>query len=181
MQNGDRYNGKVLSVTSSNVFFQSDVLGTVTLSRSKVASLGFGTNAVANPASSVLSSTATNHAALPTKAQADDDISAVLRQLGSHTNLIQKVQEQFLGAASPEASAKFTEMLGDLSSGKMTIADLRAQAKDVANQLRALQRESGEDGGFTADLYLSIIDRFLQDTTPPKSAATNLPAGSLKR
>ena len=176
MQNGDRYNGRVLSVTSSNLVLQSDVLGVVTLSRAKIANVAFGTNVVVNPPTATLSSPAPAPATMSGRPKAADDISASLRQLGSHTNLIQKVQEQFLGAASPEASAKFTEMLNDLTTGKMTIADLRAQARDVADQLRSLQRESGEDGGFTADLYLSILDRFLQDTTPPKGATTNSPA-----
>ena len=176
MQNGDRYNGRVLSVTSSNLVLQSDVLGVVTLSRAKIANVAFGTNVVVNPPTATLSSPAPAPATMSGRPKTADDISASLRQLGSHTNLIQKVQEQFLGAASPEASAKFTEMLNDLTTGKMTIADLRAQARDVADQLRSLQRESGEDGGFTADLYLSILDRFLQDTTPPKGATTNSPA-----
>lgn len=180
MQNGDRYSGKVLTVTASNLVLQSDVLGIVTLSRAKIANVAFGTNVVVNHPPQVLSSPVTNQAALATKTKAADDISASLRQLGAYTNVIEKVQSQFLAAAGPEANEKFGQMLSDLTTGKMTIADLRAQAKDVADQLRALQRESGEDGGITADLYLSILDRFLQDTTPAQRA-TNAPAGSMKR
>src|SRR5882672_3889111 len=44
MQNGDHYNGKVLSVSTNILVLQSDVLGTVNLPRAKVASLTFGTN-----------------------------------------------------------------------------------------------------------------------------------------
>jgi len=163
MQNGDRYNGKVLSVTATNLVFQSEVLGPVSLPRSKVAHVAFETNVVVNPPA-VPSSTKSNLAA---------EISPTLRQLAAHTNLIQQVQERFLSSASPEASAKFSEMLKDLTSGKMTIADLRAQAKDAAEQLRALQRESGESGSSAADLYLSILDRFLGDTNTLEKPKTN--------
>jgi len=134
MQNGDRYRGKVLSVTSSNLVLRSDVLGVVTLSRAKVANVAFGTNTVAT-ASTATSSPRSNGVA---------DVSPSLRQLAAHTNLIQKVQSQFLAAAGPEANEEFSRMLNDLATGEMTIADLRAQARDAVDQLRSLQRESGE-------------------------------------
>ncbi len=181
MQNGDHYNGKVLSVTTSNLVFHSDVLGVVTLPRTKVAQVGIGANSASNQAPVVLSSPATNQTVLAGKTKEADELSAMLRQLGAYTNLIQTVQSQFLAAAGPEANAKFSQMLNDLTSGKMNIADLRAQARDAANQLRQLQSESGEEGGLTADLYLSILDRFLLDSSPPKSAVTNAPGGSLPR
>lgn len=171
MQNGDRYNGKLLSVTSSNVFFQSDVLGTVKLSRSQVVSMAFGTNA---PVNSVSATASTTNA--PAKSNTTDELSATLRQLGAYTNLIQKVQSQFLAAAGPEANEKFSQMLNDLTTGKMTIADLRAQAKAVADQLRSLQSEAGEDASGTADLYLSLLDRFLGDTGSAGKTTTNSPA-----
>jgi hypothetical protein len=173
MQNGDRYNGKVLTITASNLVFQSEILGPVLLPRVKVANVAFGTNVVVSPTLSARLPQASATVASSTKTNTSENISATLRQLASHTNLIQKVREQFLGTASPEASAKFGEMLGDLTSGKMTIADLRAQAKDVADQLRLLQRESGEDAGSTAGLYLSILDRFLGETGSANSAPTN--------
>jgi hypothetical protein len=173
MQNGDRYNGKALTVTVSNLVFQSETLGPVLLPRGKVATVAFGTNAAAISASPKVLPPATDKAVSPAPPKANDEISAALRQLGSHTNLIQKVQEQFLGAASPEASAKFSEMLNDLTSGKMTMTDLRAQARDVANQLRSLQSEAGEEASSTADLYLSILDRFLGETGSASKTATN--------
>jgi len=163
MQNGDRYTGKVLSATTTNLVLQSDVLGIVTLSRAKVASVAFGTNAVAGPLTSTL----------PAKSAAVADVSSSLRQLGAQTNLIQKVQSQFLAAAGPEANEEFGRMLNDLTTGKMTIADLRAKAKDVADQLRSLQCETDDDGGFTTGIYLSILDHFLEETGAANKATTN--------
>ena len=66
------------------------------------------------------------------------------------------MQSKFLSDAGPEANQKFEEMLNGLMSGKISVDDLRAQAKAAADQLRAL-KGSGEDPGFAADTYLAIL------------------------
>ena len=166
MQNGDRYNGKVVSVSPTNVVFQSDVLGTVALSRSKVANVTMG-----------LAATSTNSvvATPPPKTNAAPDLSAAMRQLGSQSNLVNQVRAQFLAAANPEANQKFDQMLGDLGSGTMSIADLRAQARGAADQLRQLEKEAGEDSPGSMGLYLSILDSFLAETESSASVSTNSP------
>jgi hypothetical protein len=75
---------------------------------------------------------------------------------------VQQVRAQFLAGASPETNEKFTQMLNDLTTGKMSVGDLQAQARSAATQLRALQKEAGEDSG-TIDLYLSVLDGFLKE------------------
>ena len=105
--------------------------------------------------------------------------SPALRQLGSNTNLIQQVQKQFLGDAGSEANDKFNELLGGLMSGKLSVDDIRAQAKSAADQLRALKREGGEEAGFAVDAYLTILDHFLKDTTP-SGVTTNAPGATTK-
>jgi hypothetical protein len=59
-------------------------------------------------------------------------------------------------------------------TGKLSVDDIRAQAKAAADQLRQLQQESGEDAGFAASAYLSILDHFLRESAPT-NAATNTP------
>jgi hypothetical protein len=107
-------------------------------------------------------------------------VSPALRQLGSNTNLIQQVQKQFLSGAGPEANDKFNEMLGGLMSGKLSVDDIRAQAKTAAEQLRTLKREGGEEAGFATDAYLAILEHFLNETAPSAGSATNAPASSAK-
>jgi hypothetical protein len=176
MQNGDRYVGQVLSLDAKSVVLQSAVLGTVRVARSKVAVITLG------PAP------ATNSPALPVPAKAEPALPAAtavtnaapaLRGLGANTNLIQQVQKQFLAGAGPEANDKFNELLGGLMSGKLSVEDIRAEAKTAADQLRALQRESGEEAGFAASTYLAILDHFLKETAP-SGAATNGPGTSPK-
>jgi hypothetical protein len=163
MQNGDRYNGKVLSVSPTNVVLQSDVLGVVNLQRSKVANVAMGAAVTTNAAPL---------AALP-KTNAPVDLSAAVRQLGTQSNLVNQVRAQFLATANPEANQKFDQMLGDLGSGKMSIADLRAQAKSAAAQLRELEKEAGDDASGTTGLYLSILDSFLAETESTTVGTTN--------
>lgn len=164
MQNGDRYNGRVVSVSPTNVVFQSDVLGTVNLARSKVTSLAMGLAAPVTNSSMATTAPKTNVA---------PDLSAALKQIGGQSNLAQQVKAQFLATASPEANQKFDQMLSDLGSGRMSIADLRVQARDAANQLRALEKEAGEDSSGTMGLYLSILDNFLAETESTGGALTN--------
>jgi len=170
MHNGDRYNGKVLSVSATNVVLQSDLLGVLTLTRSNVANVSMGLAATTNSVP-----IATPIAASP-KTNASPDLSAALRQIGSQSNLANQVRAQFLATASPEANQKFDQMLGDLGTGKMSIADLRAQAKEAANQLRALEKDAGEDSTGTMGLYLSILESFLAETESTNVAPTNSPA-----
>ena len=60
-------------------------------------------------------------------------------------------------------------------SGKLSVNDIRAEAKTAADQLRALKRDGGEEAGFATDAYLAILDHFLKETAPSASA-TNAPA-----
>jgi hypothetical protein len=177
MQNGDRYVGSVLSLSADTLVLQNEVLGTVQLPRSKVAHIRLGAGPLAG--AGALPSSMSPKARLPSAASAaaGTNSPAAFGQLGAHTNLIQQVQKQFLAGAGPEANQKFDELLSGLMSGKLSMDDLRAQAQSAADQLRAMKREGGQDPGFAADTYLSILDHFLQESAP-SAAATNATAPS---
>ena len=157
----------------------SAVLGTLRLPRSKVAVITLGLGPATNSPALPLPTNAVTFAASPTSANVASNLSPALRGLSKSTNLIQQVQKQFLSGAGPEANNKFNELLGGLMSGKLSVEDIRAEAKTAADQLRALQRESGEDAGFAASTYLAILDHFLKETAP-SSPTTNGPGTSPK-
>lgn len=154
MQNGDRYNGKVLSFSATNVVLQSEVLGVVNLARAQVTSVAVGAVPATNAAPVVTSA----------KTNSPTDLSAAIRQLGTQSNLVNQVRAQFLATTSPEVNQKFDQMLNDLGTGKMSMSDLRAQAKSAAAQLRELEKEAGDDASGSVGLYLSILDSFLAET-----------------
>ncbi|MEO6182479.1 MAG: hypothetical protein ABIP71_05175 [Verrucomicrobiota bacterium] len=163
MQNGDRYFGKITALNTNSLILQSDVLGIVQLPRNKVATILLGTNVVSNIPSSnnvpaLANATATRNTAPET---------ASLRQLAAHTNLIQQVQSRYLADAGPEANAKFTELMTGLTTGKLSVNDLRAEAKKSVDQVRELKRGLGEDESSSLDVYLSILDKFLKETPAP--------------
>ena len=179
MQNGDHYSGQVVSLNTNVIVLQSDVLGTLRLPRAKVTGIRLEASPASNsPAPPTLTNAQARATAAP-PASAAAAPAPGLPQLGAHTNLIQQVQQQFLNSAGPEANSKFNELLGGLLSGKLSVADLRAEAKTAADQLRTLKRESGEETGFAVAAYLAILDHFLKEA-PPASAATNAPASALR-
>ncbi len=176
MQNGDRYFGKVLSLSTNTLVMHSDLLGAVRLPREKVALITLGTTATnfvrGGPMPNLQSAPATNTIF---------DLSTSLKQLEANTNFIQQVQAQFLGAAGPEANKKYNEMVGGLMSGKLSMNDLRTEAKSAADQLKELKRDLGEDAGWALDGYLAILENFLQETGPPPAGTvTNVSGASPK-
>jgi hypothetical protein len=180
MQNGDRYSGAVVSMTPDTVVLQSEVLGQLKLPRNKVSTITLGSAIV-----SVRPVTSTNNPA-PAPAPRDAatpvaaDAEGALRQLGSSTNLIEHIRNQFLADAGPQANGKFDELLNGLMSGKMDINGLRAEAKTAADQLRAMKKDMGGEAGETLDAYLGVLDNFLAESTPAAPApATNSTQGTI--
>jgi hypothetical protein len=180
MQNGDRYQGRVLSLNSNLLIIQSEVLGTLRLPRAKVALVALGDSLGTNW---MRSFAATNSlASAPTAASAEPapEVSAIGRQLGAHSNLIQRVESQFLSTAGPEAKQKFDELLSGLMSGKVTVEDIRLQAQSAADQIRAAKKELGSEAGWAIDGYLAILDHFLKETGGSVAISTNSASSAAK-
>ena len=183
MQNGDRYFGKVLSVSADSVTLDSEVLGKINLPRKNVAGLAFGTNASAPKAASVATVSAPTN--LPTAASpsavagTNADLSAAIRSLVADTNLTGNIRNQML-AGSPEATAKYGAMVSGLLSGSMSMDDLRREAQSDADQLRALKRDLGPDAGDSLDGYLDVLDDFLQESDPAVDPTNSNAATKIK-
>ena len=179
MQNGDRYFGKVLSVSADTLVLESEVLGKINVPRKQVASLALGTNAAAPKTATKVAqdSVPTNlpsAAPLPALASTNADLSAAFRDLGADTNIVRQIREQMLGG-SPEAASNYDEMLSGLMSGKLNLSDLRREAKSSADQLRALKRDLGPEAGDSLDAYLDVLDNFLKETAAGPTSATPAP------
>jgi hypothetical protein len=181
MQNGDRYNARVVSMNNESIVIQSDVLGTVKLARGQVANISMG-NPPAGAATVATTQPTRVQVATGTPARAataaTNDLSTAVRQLATQTNLIEQVQNQYLTGADPAVKAKFNEMLGGLAAGTISISDLRAQAKSAAEQLRAMKKELGSGADDALDGYLAVLDSFLNESTsetPATQAGTAAP------
>jgi hypothetical protein len=179
MQNGDRYFGKVLSVSADTVTLESEMLGKINVPRKKVASLAFGTNAAAPKAATNVAqiSVPTNPptaASLAVLAGTNADLSAAIRNLGANTNFIRQIREQML-AGSPEAASNYDDMVTGLMNGKLNLDDLRREAKSSADQLRALKRDLGPEAGGSLDAYLDVLDNFLNETAAEPTNAAPAP------
>jgi len=187
MQNGDRYVGKVLSVSTNTVTLQSEVLGTVNLPRARVAHIALGTTESVTNTSPAALGLPKAPAALARPGVAgsqspptitNGNLSAAFHQLGGKTNFIQEIQSQYLNAAGPEANAKFNEMVAGLMTGKLNVSDIRREAQSAASQLRAAKKDLGSDDTGMVDEYLAILDKFINETGgTPASSATNATPG----
>lgn len=179
MQNGDRYIGKVLSVSGDTLVLESQVLGRIQVPRKDVAHVTFGTNRVATASAPTaegltLTTNPPGGSATMALARTNVDLSAALRGLGANTNFIQQVREKML-LGNPEASAKYDELVNGLLSGKLDLNGLRREAKSSADQLRSLQQELGPDVGDSLDAYLEVLDNFLKETGNEPTNATSAP------
>jgi hypothetical protein len=166
MQNGDTLNGTVLSVSTNVLVLQNENLGKVTLPRSKVANIVFGSGMAKTAGLPVPVPAASRTGSAP-------DLTSALRGLRDQTNLIQQVQSQVLGSAGPGAIGKFNDLLDGLSTGKIDMNDLRAQAQATAEQLQSLKKDLGPGDSAEADSYLAILNDFLQETAPTNIAANS--------
>jgi hypothetical protein len=176
MQNGDRYMGKVVSVSADTVVLDSEMLGRIKVPRKFVTSLGIGSASVPPPArtnSLLRPMPATAGINADTNALSADGtgLVAALRALGGNTNFIGEIRQKML-TGSPEASAKYDELINGLLSGKLNLSDLRQQAQTSAEQLKSLKRELGSDAGDSLDGYLELLERFLNEVP---AAASNVP------
>jgi hypothetical protein len=175
MQNGDRYQGKVVSLTADSLVLQSEVLGKVTVPRAKVAHIALGQTPPANAARPAASTNGTRTAAPVAAANLNPQLAVSLPKLNAGTNLIEQVRSQLLAEAGPEVNGKFDEMVSGLMNGTLNVDDIRAQAKSAADQVRSLKRQLGPDAGDALDGYLEILDGFLSQTAPPPGSLPQSP------
>jgi hypothetical protein len=160
---GERLIGKTVSVNDATIVFSSATVGKVTVARSNVLALTFTSSPAPNAA-------AKTNVATHTDAERNSEIAAVLRTLPAQPGLAENVSSDMLAQAGPEATEKFNQMLRGLLTGKMSVADLRAEAQSVRDQARAIRADLGDEAG-VLDGYLSILDKFLGQTPPPQNTA----------
>jgi hypothetical protein len=172
MQNGECYIGKVVTLSNETVIVQSEVLGVLKVPRSKIASITFGTNAVAPNIQTPIAATAQPQK--PITANSSSELTAAINQLRANPNAMQQIQQQYLAGADPKATEMFNQMMGGLMNGSLNVDDIRRQAKSAADQLRTAKKELGDEAGFAVDGYLAVLDNFLRETASASSGtATN--------
>ncbi len=176
LTNGDHYRGVVISMTQSNLEFQSEIQGRVKLPRDKVAKITLHESAVSKPVAATPPSTAaplilSGPSNPTTPASQADAVIKQMRDQGVDSKLINQVQEQIFGKASPEAAQKFNETMDGLISGKLNIQDIRAQAQSSIAQIKTARQELGGDAGEMLDGYLAILEKFVQETGSSTSSS----------
>jgi hypothetical protein len=166
MTNGDHYSGTVLSVSLANVSLRSEVQGLIVLPREKVATIAFSqSNAPANGTNGVPTKLLSN-GRLPAVPAAPAPVTKTM-SASTHSNLVGQVQSEWLASAGPEATQKFNEMAANLSTGKLTVPEIRRQAQETLTAVEAAKQDFGPEMDDLLESYLSILRAFLQETGTP--------------
>lgn len=152
LASGDRFIGSIELVNTAEVHLKSETLGLVKIPRGKVASIYFGTN---QP---------------PTLTSSGNKQSAI------DPEAIEKVQQDFLANAGPEANDMFKELVQGLASGKLNAEDIRNQARQSLAELKDLQGDLGDEAdNALIKSYVGILERFIAQGTNRAKTPTQKP------
>src|SRR5436190_21133630 len=177
MQNGDRYVGTVLSLNTNSLLLHSEVLGDLTLPRSKITTITLRPiSSPIRPAAPPISAKSAVQPAPTGRTNAvAEELPAGFRLLAANTNWVNKVTSPFLDSAGPEAKGKFNELVGGLMNGTISMQELRNQARSAVAQVKALKKESGDDTGML-DSYVTILEKFLGESVATGSLTNAIPS-----
>lgn len=184
--NGDRITGRVVSLSAKSLTLKSEVLGEIVIPRDKVGAIYLGDvkppaqSAPATPPPQSPKRTAktpediigqlTGRAVPGGNGQTPDDVIKQLQAGGTiKPQDLREVQQAFPLLAAPEAQAYFNEMVGGLMSGRKNLGDLRKDAITSRDILEDLKKDLGPEGA-ALNGYLSILNRFINETDPAPTA-----------
>ncbi|WP_166821431.1 hypothetical protein [Thalassoroseus pseudoceratinae] len=190
--NGDRITGSVVSLSEKSLTLKSDLLGKIIIPRDKVGAIYLGdvkppaqTNPAPQPESPTSMSTVktpediidqlTGRAVPGQKGASPDDVIQQLQRGGTIAPKdLQDIQQAFPLLAAPEAQSYFNDMVGGLMTGRKNLGDLRKDAITSRDALEDLKKDLGPDGA-ALNGYLSILNRFINETEPPQNKSSSKP------
>jgi hypothetical protein len=169
--NGDRYFGEVIRVDKTTVEFASEIQGTISIPREKVALISFRPIEAA-PAGARTPAPAQNRESSPTVPSAEtlQELLKKIEKEGIDPGAVDQVQRELLSGADPQSQRMFQDMVGGLLGGKLSVADIRREAQNAASQLEELKGQLGAEAEILLDGYLSILQNFLNRSAPTPPA-----------
>ncbi|HEX4646775.1 MAG TPA: hypothetical protein VH598_14320 [Verrucomicrobiae bacterium] len=180
LTNGDHYTGTIISVTRTNVEFKSEIQGLLKLPRDKVAVMTLHNSSVPKPGAAISQpappapTLIQTNTPSPVTGQGNAMLEQMRRQ-GVDPKIVSQVQEQILGKSSPEATQKFNELLSGYMTGKISVDDIRSQARNAVQDIQNAKKELGAgEAGEMLDGYLAILQQFLRESDPPTSSPASV-------
>jgi hypothetical protein len=155
--NGDSVSGKVVSLDDKQLKLQSDILGQMSIERSKIAAIHFGDAAVPKKS------------AVAAKPAGPLDVKDLLRG-GIDPQTMNEIKKTFPLLATPEASKYFENAVTGLMTGSLNVQDVRKDAIKAVGEIKKLEKELGPQVGQALQGYLGILEHFLRETEPAKQA-----------
>ncbi len=194
LENGDTLRGKIVSLDDKEVQLQSDVLGKLSIPRSKVTAIVFSDlkPSEAKPMGEGEAAEAKGDEKQETPAEiikrlapkdfgpkqladlepagsvpkTEDEVIDQLRREGVDQRLMDELHLRLPGFGAPQVQGYFNDKVNGLISGSITIQDIRKDAIGARDQLLELKEDLGPDAA-ALDGYLGILENFINKTAPP--------------
>jgi hypothetical protein len=196
LTNGERLQGKVLSLDGKQLEIASESLGKLVVPREKVGTIALGDRKLPAAATSANQSGASPLAAeleslfgtKPGGGAKPLSVEEILKQLQAEGTTpqqlgqikdLKELQKAMPLLADPEVQAYFNKTVGGLMNGTLKIDDIRQEAIKARDQLKDAIKDLGPEGEQAVGMYLRILDGFIKDTAPannpPAKAAPQTP------
>ncbi len=184
LKNGDKFSGKVISVDATNVILENEILGRVKIPRAKIVAIFLGEQASRpetkdfpkpdkNPDEVIkrVLESAGKFSPDSIKGKGSKTPADVVRELqtkGIDPQELSGIYQKLPLLAVPGVKKYFNDKVTGLASGRLNLQDIRKDAVKARDGLKDLQKDLGPDGK-ALEGYLSILNAFIDQTTPPKN------------
>ena len=111
------------------------------------------------------------------------DIEALLKQYeaeGGNTDAIGELKKNMPLFGAPKVQGYVEKQLKGLADGSLKIDDIRNQAIHARDETRKAIKDLGPGAEEALAPYLGILEKFIQETAPPKSAPPKSAAPAAK-
>lgn len=196
LSNGDTMSGKVTTFNEKEIVIKNDIIGEVKIPREKVVAIVLGDRAIPGNGDAAASGPPNASPNLKGKSPEQivkeltnekfdlkmlreleggkigppnqEDVLRELRKNGAPAGLKEQLMLKLPGFGAPEVQSYYNKQVNGLIDGSVTIDDIRDDAVKARDQLKELQEDLGP-GGAALNGYLSILEGFIDETTPPKA------------
>lgn len=164
LRNGDVIQGQVVSLDGQNLVMKSDVLGELTIERSRVKNIHLGT--IPAPFPTPMGRVAEPQSVDQQEGNENTEPSAELSlpslKPDNDSQLPNQLPKLLPLLENPDVQKHFQRNLQGILSGELNLEDIRKQARDARDLMRGYEEELGPNAEIVEG-YLDILDRFINE------------------
>lgn len=175
--NGERLIGKVVSLDTKKLQLESESFGLITIDRSNVATIWL----IGSPKTYRNATVSDDAKASPSEklstafrnVQTSGEVLNLLRKSGGvDADTMSQLKKQFPMLETPEVKLYFTDKVGGLMTGRLSVQDIRKDAVKAVDQINEIKKDLGPQAAGALDGYLSILENFIERSAPEDGQQT---------